>query len=717
VNDSDEEIVLAFLEESHENLDQLDRDLVALEVNPTDQALLAQVFRTIHTIKGTCGFLGFHRLETLSHAGENLLGAVRDGQLRLDAAVTTSLLALVDAIRRILHLIETTGTEGEDDHAGVVADLDAHLASDSAATPAAIDDEVEEVEDEEVEVDTTETPRPKVTSDAAAVSETSVRVDVAILDKLMNLVGELVLTRSQFGESATTDDDGPLSLPYRQLRLVTSELQEGVMRARLQPVGTVTGKFRRIVRDLAATMGKQIKIKIEGEEIGVDKAVNEALRDPLLHLVRNAVDHGIERPDERRAAGKPAQGTLTLRAFHEGGRVHLELADDGRGIDSARLVDNAVARGMLTADEGATLSPDAAMELMFLPGLSTKEQVTNISGRGVGLDVVRTALQQVGGSIEVATQLGQGSVFRLNVPLTLAIMPVLIASVGGQRYAVPQVDVKEIVYIAAEDMATTLHDLDGALIYRLRDRLLPLVDLATQFHVASSRKAAGLIVIVVETTGRRFGIVVDAIGDTTEVVVKPLTRATRSIRSFAGVSLLSDGVPALILDVAGVALSAGITATRDDADDRPVEPAPETAAGSLLMASDDAGSHIAIDMSTVRRLEQINGESVERSGPIEVIQYRGGILPLIRVADHLPSGPSGRTNAGVLQTVVCDSSIGLVGIVVERIDDVLPRPATVATPQPPSRRGVIASLVVDNHVTELLDVELLIADAGVWSTA
>ena len=715
MNDSDEEIVLAFLEESRENLDQLDRDLVALEVNPTDPALLAQVFRTIHTIKGTCGFLGFHRLETLSHAGENLLGAVRDGQLRLDAAVTTSLLALVDAIRRILHLIETTGTEGEDDHAGVVADLDAHLASDIVAPPAPPATVEVEVE---VEVDATETSRPKAASDAAAVSETSVRVDVAILDKLMDLVGELVLTRSQFGESATTDDEGPLSLPYRQLRLVTSELQEGVMRARLQPVGTVTGKFRRIVRDLAATMGKQIKIKIEGEEIGVDKAVNEALRDPLLHLVRNAVDHGIELPDERRAAGKPAQGTLTLRAFHEGGRVHLELADDGRGIDSARLVDNAVARGMLTADEGAALSPDAAMELMFRPGFSTKEQVTNISGRGVGLDVVRTALQQVGGSITVATQLGQGSVFRLNVPLTLAIMPVLIASVGGQRYAVPQVDVKEIVYIAAEDMATMLHDLDGALIYRLRDRLLPLVDLATQLHVASSRKAAGLIVIVVETTGRRFGIVVDAIGDTTEVVVKPLTLATRSIRSFAGVSLLSDGVPALILDVAGVALSAGITATRDDADDRPVEPAPESAAGSLLMASDDAGSHIAIDMSTVRRLEQISGESVERSGPIEVIQYRGGILPLIRVANHLPSGPlSGRANSHVLQTVVCESSIGLVGIVVERIDDVLPRPATVATPQPPSRRGVIASLVIDNHVTELLDVELLIADAGVWSTA
>jgi two-component system, chemotaxis family, sensor kinase CheA len=709
VNDSDEEIVLAFLEESRENLDQLDLGLIALEVNPSDPELLAQVFRTIHTIKGTCGFLGFHHLEALSHSGENLLGAVRNGELRLDGAITTSLLALVDAIRRILDLIETTGTEGDDDHAAVVAALDRHLAA-----PVAVVAEVE------VEVEPDASAQLATEGNTATLSETSVRVDVAILDKLMNLVGELVLTRSQFGESATTDDDGPLALPYRQLRLVTSELQEGVMRARLQPVGTVTGKFRRIVRDLASTMGKQIKFKIEGEDIGVDKAVNEALRDPLLHLVRNAVDHGIELPDERRAAGKPTQGTLTLRAFHEGGRVHIELADDGRGIDCARLVESAVAAGMLTADDAAALSSDAAMQLMFRPGLSTKDEITNISGRGVGLDVVRNALEQVGGSIDVTSELGRGSVFHLNVPLTLAIMPVLIASVGGQRYAVPQVDVEEIVYIAADEMDRTLHDLDGALIYRLRDRLLPLVDLAAQLHLESNRKADGLIVIVVQSAGRRFGIVVDSIGDTTEVVVKPLTLATRSIRCFGGVTLLSDGEPALILDVGGVALTAGVGVTRHDAEDRHVEPQEQTTTASLLLASDAYGSRLAVDMSSVRRLEQISSESVERSGPIEVVQYRGGILPIVRVADWLPNGnvaTATKRDGDVLHAVVCESSIGLVGIVVGRIDDVVPRPSTVATPQPPSRRGVIASLVVDDHVTELLDVELLIADAGVWSTA
>ena len=699
MNESDEEIVLAFLEESRENLDQLDRDLVELERNPADPQLLGQIFRTIHTIKGTCGFLGFHRLEALSHAGENLLGALRIGELRLDADMTSSLLSLVDAIRLILDLIDQTGTEGDDDHAGVVAALDRHLTTAST-----------------IETRSTDAAAQPADREVAASTETSIRVDVAILDKLMNLVGELVLARTQFGESPATSEAGPLASPYRQLRLVTSELQECVMRLRLQPVGTITGKFRRVVRDLAAELGKQITITIEGEDVGVDKAVNEALRDPLLHLVRNAVDHGIELPADRRAAGKPAHGTVTLRAFHQGGRVHIELADDGRGIDSDRLVARAIAAGMLGAEDAAALSPHDALDLILRPGLSTKERVTNISGRGVGMDVVRTALEQVGGSIDVATEVGRGSVFRLNVPLTLAIMPVLIASVGAQRFAVPQVDVQEVVYIAPDETTTMVHDLDGALVCRLRDELLPLVDLASLLRLDSNRRADGLVVVVVHTSGRRFGIVVDEIGDTLDVVVKPLTRATRTIRCFGGVTILGDGQPVLILDMPGVAVGAGITVARDDTASRVVEPVHDaTTTDSILLAYDAAGSRVAVEMSTVRRLEQISPASVERAGPAEVVQYRGGILPLVRLADLLESSGPAVSQDGVLHTVVCETSIGLVGIVVGHIDDVVPRPATPAAHQPPSRRGVIESLIVDNRIAELLDVELLVADSGVGS--
>jgi two-component system chemotaxis sensor kinase CheA len=706
VNDGDEEIVLAFLDESRENLDQLDRDLVALETNPSDPNLLAQVFRTIHTIKGTCGFLGFHRLEALTHAGENLLGALRAGDLRLDAGITTSLLDLVDAVRGVLELIETTGMEGDDDHAAVVAALGRHLADPAAAEP--VDTRAAEPEPERV-------PAAPAAPEATTASETTVRVEVAILDKLMDLVGELVLTRSQFAESAATDDDGPLALPFRHLRLVTSELQEGVMKARLQPVGTVTARLRRVVRDLATAMGKQIRIQIEGEEIGVDKAVNEALRDPLLHLVRNAVDHGIELPGDRIAVGKPAKGTLALRAFHEGGRVQIELSDDGRGVDPGRLIEKAIELGMLSVEDAAVISPDQALNLMFLPGLSTKDDVTSISGRGVGMDVVRSALELVGGSIDVSSEAGKGSVFRLNVPLTLAIMPVLIASIGTERYALPQVDVHEVVRVAPEDVAASVHDVDGARILRLRERLLPLVDLAAQLRL-DRPIAAGLLVIVVETNGRRFGIVVDAIGDMIDVVVKPLTRAIRSIRLFGGVTILGDGEPALILDVGGLAHRAGITATQDNGTDDRIDDV-EDATSMLLLATDADGGRIAIDMAAVRRLEQIAGDSVERWGPFEVVQYRGGILPLVRVADILPNGTPAAPATDVLQAVVCESSVGLVGFVVARVEDVVPKPAAVASAQPPGRRGVIETLVVAGRVTELLDVELLVADAGVGRTA
>jgi two-component system chemotaxis sensor kinase CheA len=699
VNEGDEEIILAFLEESRENLDQLDRDLVALESTPSDAAILAQVFRTIHTIKGTCGFLGFRRLEALTHSGESLLDALRSGAVSLDPEITTTLLDLVDAVRRILDLIEATGTEGEDDHATVVAALDRQIAARGPLEPNGVHAMTERADAAEVTV----------------ASETTVRVDVAVLDKLMDLVGELVLIRGQFGESVETDDDGSLSLAYRQLRLVTRELQDNVMHARLQPVGTITGRFHRVVRDLAAAVGKQIAVRIDGEEIGVDKAVHEALRDPLLHLVRNAVDHGIESPDDRVAAGKAPAGLLTLRAFHDGGRVQIELADDGRGIDRARLVAKAIAIGLLTPEGAAALSPDEELDLMFQPGLSTKHEVTNISGRGVGMDVVRSALQQIGGSLDVSTAPGQGTVFRLNVPLTLAIIQVLIASVGTSRFAIPQLDVKEVVHIAAEHVASTVHDVDRALVMRLRGRLLPLVSLADQLHLEARPRRDDLLVIVVETIGRPFGLIVDAVGETTDIVVKPLTRAIRSIRLFAGVTILGDGDPAMILDVAGLASSVDIAAAHDlDTDDRRVEP--EAADVMLLLASDSDGGRIAVGLAAVQRLEQLDSSSVQRSGPFEVVPYRGGILPLVRVADMLPNGTPAARASDVLPTVVYESSIGLIGLVVGRIDDVAPQPTEIPTPQPPGRRGVIASLVVDGRVTELLDVEMLVADAGLVRT-
>lgn len=675
MNDADDEIVREFLEESQDNLDQLDRDLVALEGLPTDPALLAQVFRTIHTIKGTCGFLGYHNLEALTHAGENLLTRLRDGDLVLDAAITTSLLHLVDAVRGVLGRIGATGSEGDDDHAVVIAAIGRHL---------------------EAEAPVADEPPVTVAVEATGASaETTVRVDVAVLDKLMDLVGELVLTRTQIGE--LTDDDEeetPLTAPYRHLRLVTSELQDGVMRARLQPIGMATGKIRRIVRDLAADLGKQIRVEIEGEDVGVDKAVNETLRDPLLHLVRNAVDHGIEMPDERVAAGKPAEGLLTFRAFHEGGRVHVELSDDGRGIDADRLVAKAIAGGMLTKAAAATLSPHEARNLMFRAGLSTKDDITTLSGRGVGMDVVQATLEQVGGTIHVASELGRGTLMRISLPLTLAIMPTLVVHCGGSRYAIPQSDIQEVVQ--AEDTVTGNR-------FRLRAGILPLVDLARRLEVApdpasrskegrSGPGTAGGSIVVVKANGKRFGIAVDAIDDTAETIVKPLTSATRSIPVFAGVTILGDGQPALILDVAGIA--AMVEATDDSlTDDRVVF---EEEPNSFLVAYDAAGGCLAVPLATVRRLEQVPTKSIDRQGGIDVAQYLGASLPLIDVASVLVEG---RASSDLLQVVVCETSIGLVGLIVHRIDD------------------VAASLSLGRRTPQLLDLEHLVAGAGLGKSA
>lgn len=731
----DDEIVQAFLEESRENLDQLDRDLVELESRPDDPAVLARVFRTIHTIKGTCGFLGYRRLESLTHAGENLLGALRAGELTLDGPVTTTLLTLVDATRAVLRHIERRGVEGDDEHASVIADLVGHLAehrpaaSPPPSAPSTGRPEVTAVVEAArvveaatvaaaVEAGTVVVPAAAQhgPDGTGAGAETSVRVDVAVLDKLLDLVGELVLTRSQIGDLALADDDGPLALPYRQLRLVTGELQDGVMRARLQPVGAVSGKFRRVARDLAAALGKKLRVELEGEDVGVDKAVNEALRDPLLHLVRNAVDHGLEGPAERMAAGKPAEGLLRIRAHHEGGRVHVEVSDDGRGIDGDRLAACAVAAGDLTTEEAAGLTAAQRLELMFRPGLSTKDEVTSVSGRGVGMDVVRTDLEQVGGRIEVVSDPGKGTVFRINVPLTLAIMPALVVWCGGGRYAVPQVDLQEIVHLDPDQVAATVDDVDGVRLHRLGGRLLPLIELAHQLRVPARRADAGLDVVVVRSGGRRFGLAVDSVGDTIEAVVKPLPRAVRSVAVFAGVTILGDGQPALVLDMGGLAAGVAVEARSDEGDDGAADVALLPGGGGLLLATGAGGGALAFRLDSVRRLEQFPTAHVERAGGTEVVQYGDTILPLIRVHAALSGGTGGPEHpSGLLAAVVCTSSVGPVALIVDRIEDVVAEPPAPA--QPTTLPGVTACVIVGGRVTEVVDVEALVLAAGLARTA
>ncbi len=702
----DEEILLAFLEESRDNLDQLDKDLVALETDPHDVALLARVFRVVHTLKGTCGFLGLPTLEGLAHAGEDLLGALRSAELVLDRPMTSSLLRLVDAVRHILSCIAVTSAEPPESQDHLVAELRGHLSATTGVVPHS--------QPQPAPADAP--PGDERVPPPARTADTTVRVDVAILDTLMDLVGELVLVGSRIGELAALDDDGPLAAPYRDLRVVSAELQDSVMTARLQPVGTVTGKFHRIARDLAAALGKHIVVQVEGEDVGVDKAVNEALRDPLLHLVRNALDHGIESPAERTAAGKPVAGHLRIRTFHEGGRVHLEVSDDGRGVDAEALVAKAVAASLLTGDEATRLDQADQLALMFHAGLSTKQDVTSTSGRGVGMDVVRTSLEQVGGSIEVASSAGRGTQFRLSIPLTLAIMPILVAWCGDEHYAIPQVHLREVVHLDAESLADRIDVVSSARMLRLRGRLLPLVDLAACLGDTSRRTDGALVVVVLDSDGRRFGLVVDDVGDTVDAVVKPLPRRLRGVVAYAGTTILGDGRATLILDVPALAGAAGIAvSTPEDA----ASAAATTTVGLLLATAPDGG-RLAVRIAQVRRLEHFAHEQVEQMGALDVVQYAGGILPLVHVSALLPERRlTGREASGVptsesIAAVVCHGAQGLVGFVVRSIDDVVAEPAVPR--QPPSRPGVEACLVVDGQVTELLDLEALTAAAGIGAS-
>ena len=498
-----EELLNEFLIESYENLDRLDQDLVALEQDPQNRERLGSVFRTIHTIKGTCGFLAFSKLEAVAHVGENLLSRLRDLDLLLTAEITTGLLAMVDAVRHMLASIEKTGQEGDADHTELIANLTrlnqadkkpgqapavapAPVVAASAPEPPAAT--VTAAPTSPAAAATATTWSPVIDEDRRqAVSDSSLRVDVTLLDKLMNLVGELVLARNQILQFTAAHADSSLIGASGRLNLVTSELQEGVMKTRMQPIGNVWSKFPRIVRDLATTCAKEVRLEMEGRETDLDKTIIEAIKDPLTHIVRNSVDHGIESPADRRAKGKNPEGTIRLRAFHEGGQINIEISDDGAGINPARVRAKAVEKSLATAEQAAAMSDHEAMRLIFAPGFSTAEKITNVSGRGVGMDVVKTNIEKIGGQVDIQSTLGEGTTLKIKIPLTLAIIPALMVAAGGDRYAIPQVSLLELVRLEGEQARQGVERIQGALFYRLRGNLLPLVHLNRELAVDAVR--------------------------------------------------------------------------------------------------------------------------------------------------------------------------------------------------------------------------------------
>jgi two-component system chemotaxis sensor kinase CheA len=760
---SESDIVKDFLVESYENLDRLDRDLVGLEKNPKDKEALAGVFRTIHTIKGTCGFLGFNKLEKVAHVGENLLTRLRDGQMTLTPEITTPLLGMVDAIRQMLGSIEASGSEGERDDSELIATLTRlqqppEVATKSQVAPApesapeaALPSNLGDILIQRAGVTPTEVQlaaktqkegdprhlgeilveqgavRPADIVDAlhvqqssraqTAASDSTIRVDVGLLDKVMNLVGELVLARNQILQFANRMKDTSFLAASQRLNLITTELQEGVMKTRMQPIGNIWGQFPRTVRDVALGCGKEVNIEMEGKETELDKTIIEAIKDPLTHLVRNSVDHGIELPEERVKAGKDRSGRLILRAFHEGGQVNIEISDDGAGLNPDRIRKKAAERAVITAEQAARMTEREIFNLIFLPGFSTAEKITNVSGRGVGMDVVKTNVEKIGGTVDVQSTLGRGTTVRVKIPLTLAIIPALVVTCGGDRYAIPQVSLLELVRLEPDEVAKGIEMVQGAPVHRLRGRLLPLVYLSRVLElagVADVRPQAGnaVNIVVLQAEGRPFGLVVDEINDTEEIVVKPLGKQLKGVNTFAGATIMGDGKVALILDALGLAQKASVISELQDRAMAVKEPSSgEKNAGNrqtLLLFQTGKNGRMAVPLSLVARLEEFASSKVESTGEQQVVQYRGQIMPLIRISDavELPENEHGETAADAqapLQVVVYAEQGRSVGLVVERILDIVEE--EVVLDRMAERAGILGTAVVQQRVTDMLDVK------------
>ena len=558
----DQDVIREFLVESHENLSRLDQELVELEKSPQDTALLASIFRTIHTIKGTCGFFAFSTLERITHQAESLLSQLRDGKRQLTPSLISLILETVDATRKVLASIEATGEEGPDQFEEIAERLRlaAQSPSEGEDPPASIPASASETEQQGVNgAEVSDRLKPEeISVKSSAVADANIRVGVGLLDKLMDLVGELVLTRNQILQFNTEREDAALNATSQRLNLITSELQEGVMKTRMQPIGMVWNKLPRVVRDMAVSLGKQIRLEMDGAETELDRTIIEAIKDPLVHLVRNSCDHGIEAPEIRTRAGKAAQGKLTLRAYHEGGQVNIEIGDDGAGIDVARVKQKAVEKGFLRSEQVEKLSDREVLNLLFQPGFSTAETVTNVSGRGVGMDVVKSNIEKIGGVVDIFSRPGQGSTVKLKIPLTLAIIPGLVITSGGERFVIPQVSLLELVRLEGDSSEKRIEHVHGTPVYRRRGSLLPVAYLNQVLGLKSTQRDEAVSMVVLQAEDRQFGLIVDGINDTQEIVVKPLGKQLKGITVYAGATIMGDGKVALILDVLGIGQSAGV---------------------------------------------------------------------------------------------------------------------------------------------------------------
>ena len=744
-----DDLLREFLTETNESLDTVDNQLVRFEQDPNNAKILDNVFRLVHTIKGTCGFLGLPRLEALAHAGETLMSKFRDG-MPVTAEAVTLILSSIDRIKEILGVLEATETEPEGTDQDLIDPL-VQLSMQSFATasePVAVKEEVmsppqtleRELRPGEVSLDELERAFRETTTEVAPqsapaappapaqdtapavasskkpaaaksvvevevleadkIANQSIRVNVDTLEHLMTMVSELVLTRNQLLEISRRNEDTEFKVPLQRLSNVTAELQEGVMKTRMQPIGNAWQKLPRIVRDLAGELHKQIELEMHGADTELDRQVLDLIKDPLTHMVRNSADHGLETPSERAAAGKPEQGTIRLSAYHEGGHIIICIADNGRGLNTERIKAKAVASGLVSEADLEKMTEAQIHKFIFAPGFSTAASVTSVSGRGVGMDVVRTNIDQIGGTIDVKSVAGEGSSVTIKIPLTLAIVSALIVEAAGDRFAIPQLAVVELVRARANSEHRIERIKDTAVL-RLRNKLLPLMHLKKLLKIddGSSSDPENGFIVVTQVGNQTFGIVVDGVFHTEEIVVKPMSTKLRHIDMFSGNTILGDGAVIMIIDPNGIAkaLGAAGVASHEIADENAAMRASAAEQlTSLLVFRAGTSQPKAVPLGLVTRLEEIAADKIELSNGRYMVQYRDQLMPLVQMG-----GVSVQTSGAQPILVFADDGRSM-GLVVDEIIDIVEERLHIEVAG--SADGILGSAVIKGQATEVIDV-------------
>ena len=749
-----DDLLTDFLTETNESLAELDGALLTLERTPDDAETLSFIFRLVHTIKGTCGFLGLPRLERVAHAGENVLGKLRDRTLAVTPDIVTQVLAGIDQIKAIVAALSATGAEPPGDDAELIAALNltasgapaprpAHPAPEAAAELAPVKPSAPPPQPVQVEAPpaTASTPTsaipatvPPIGAPTAAqtpgspagaqtpvapagaqiggspTSAQTIRVTVDVLEDLMTLVSELVLTRNQLLQLARTQENSAFTVPLQRLSHITSDLQEGVMKTRMQPIGHAWNKLPRLVRDLSHDMGKKIELRMLGAETELDRQVLEMIKDPLTHMIRNSGDHGLETPAERHAAGKPETGTIVLNAFHEGGYIIMEISDDGRGLAVDRIKAKAVANGLATEAELAAMTDSQIQRFIFRAGFSTAATVSAVSGRGVGMDVVKTNIEKIGGTIELKSTQGQGTTFTVKIPLTLAIVSALIVEAGKERFAIPQLSVVELVRAqrgstqnSSEAAASSVIErINDTPVLRLRNRLLPLVSLTELLALGVEDKAESAAHVVVAQVGAHtMGIIVDQVFDTEEIVVKPVAPILRHVTMFSGNTILGDGSVIMILDPNGIARASGVGAGSETKMPHSGSVDAHTSSDKTAMLLFRAGENrrMGVPLGLVARLEDIPREKIELSCGAPVIQYRGKLMPLIAI-DGAPIGGIDQQKPTQPLLVFAEGD-RIMGLMVDDIIDVVEDHLDIELAG--ARAGLLGTAVIGGQATDVLD--------------